>query len=234
MNLHPSIRAEVETEVTKERRVPFMAGCEIGRLGRDEGSKQILALQYLRAQGARLTGEQGRDNVKNVVRAIQKGELTKALLGPSEEQETQKVGQDTTPELPLSGLQIPVLRAEGPDSTEGDLPAEAPEQLLFSEFQALTEGPTRESTSRRKKERPVRIVTDHHFAPRQIRETLARLEPTQEEPLETSEGRAVLAVLSVILGVDPTGEGLMPWSEVYAAFKPILQKRSVAGSRQGA
>lgn len=236
MNLHPSIRAEVETDaLPRDKRVPFMVGCEIGRLGREEGSKQILALQYLRAQGARLTGEQGKENVKNVVRAIQRGELTKSVLSPP----LQETGD--APE-PFTGLNIAALSqgsefippvAEGtPDSLEGDFPAvfETPAVLPAQRPEEHNVArPVRQSSSlsKARTERPVRIVTDFHFPPRHIREVLARLEPTQEEPLETSEGRAVLAALAVILGVDPTGEGLSPWTEVHSAFKPFLRRTSL-------
>jgi hypothetical protein len=68
-----------------------------------------------------------------------------------------------------------------------------------------------------------RIITSHHIIPRHVREVFARLEPTEREPLTEQPDRAVLATLAVIVGQDPTGEGLREWPFIYQAFQPYLR-----------
>lgn len=60
-----------------------------------------------------------------------------------------------------------------------------------------------------------------------LRQVFANIEPTAEEPLEGEGERAVFAALAVIVGQDPTGEGLKEWPYLYRHFKPALRSSLV-------
>jgi len=72
------------------------------------------------------------------------------------------------------------------------------------------------------------VVSVKALRPKLIALAQANLEPTGDEPLETEAGRAGLAVLNVVLGHDPTGEGLAEFQELAAAFRKVLPSATVA------
>lgn len=204
MNLHSSIRGEVENDnLAKDARVPFVIGCEIGKLGKEEVTRQQFALAYLRSQGARLTGEQGRENAKSVVRAILRGEMESLPNAAG-------VLEAATASVLAQEQSAPVVQALQEEPPVDISPTPPPSSA----------SPVSEKGPRSKNPR---IITSHTIIPRHVREVFARLEPTEKEPLSEEADRAVFATLAVIVGQDPTGEGLKDWPFIYQAFQPYLR-----------
>jgi hypothetical protein len=60
-----------------------------------------------------------------------------------------------------------------------------------------------------------------------IRELAAILEPTEDEPLDEEQSLAH-ALLRVVLGEDPSGEGLEDYPSVHRLAKRVLRSKAVA------
>lgn len=116
LDLCPEVQALVIKDPTPEAvypmdfRLPFRAAYEIGKLGKGESTKQLLAIHCLRNMGAQLTAEIGANNARQVVRSIKDGTLTTppprgAQVAPQGDEEDE--GPDSSPPAPGGGSRGP-------------------------------------------------------------------------------------------------------------------------------
>lgn len=205
-NAVPEIKAQVEDDtLPKSQRVPFMVAVIIAGLGEGETKRQLLALAYMRAAGLQLTGEQGRTNATQVVKAIQEGKVTDKSLATI---------QKDPPRIPAAAPSSPASASSPSPATSAPTAESKPQDK-----------PT--TKSRQPREVIPGVVTVRALKPKLIALAQANLEPTGDEPLETEAGRAGLAVLNVITGQDPTGDGLKEFPELAAAFRKVLPSATV-------
>jgi hypothetical protein len=220
LDVDPAIRAMVEDpNLNKSDRLPFAMVVELGKLcnpadpddsrGPEQYQRQATALDYLRRTNAPLTGERGRENAKAVVRALMSGEALNLPRSPNDEDE-----QDG----PIL-IQVPpgTPGIEGLTGQDQGVTGSAEAQALASQPGAIRQrggatgqrGPT--------------LSQGWHLTSRAMREVFARIEPTAGQPLKTEADRVAYAVLAVVTGQDPHGDGLKDWPYIQNAFKGVVR-----------
>jgi hypothetical protein len=222
LDVDPAIRALVEDPtLPKDQRLPFVLVVELGKLcnpddpedtrGPEQYARQNQALAYLRATGARLSGERGRENAKAVVRAMMAGQDLSAATVPTDE--------STDQDDPIL-LQVPV----GTPGIEGL--TETPAQPAIRQ----RGGATGQRNPATPPSGPA-MNTGWKMSPGAQREVLARLEPTAGKPLTDEADQVAFAIMAVITGQDPEGLGLKKWPYVLAAFKGVLRSPVIDPSK---
>lgn len=115
--LSPLIKAQIE-QGPKGERIPFSVGVELAKgSGRGEEKAQCDALQYLRQTDAKLTGEKGRENAKNVIRSFMSGDTPDDAITsvpPSEEQDITPLKTPTGPTTGPKPPRSPVVATQMP------------------------------------------------------------------------------------------------------------------------
>lgn len=198
-NLGPEIKALIETG-DKAGRVPFAIGVELAKgSGEGEHAAQNAALAYLFKTGAKLTGEKGRENARNVIRAIMSGTMPEA-----------PAADEPTPPAPeSSGSKIVIM--SGTDH---------PLNLARAAGPAESKPP---STHQKPPSGPKVTTATPKLSWSAIREIAAHLEPSANDPHQTEADYVAHAIFQVINGADPSAEGLATWPRIQARFRKVVR-----------
>lgn len=191
--------AEIQ-KLVESKALPFAVAIEIGKLGKGEKARQMLAFETLRNMGAKLTGEQGRENVKAVVERISDGSLTEA-----------PVPQAPLPEAAPESPKAPPAANVGPL-----VPSHNPAPPKPSKAEPGPKAPPAAPAP------AVNLATASRPKPGQILRLVALLEPTEEEPHETEADRLAYAIARIYAGQDPQCTGLEEWGDIQTQFQRAL------------
>lgn len=211
-HVHPEIKRLVSDEtLPKDQRVPFNVALDLARysMKADEPDQdaQILALKYMRATGAVLSGERGRDNARSIMHAVMQGDITEAPGGAYVER-TSPDPDPTAPETPEAKRLIETGRQ--PDT-------QVPVQHIPGSTSSKLAGESKPSRAPR-----VQTATQK-MSWGSIRQLQAHLEPSANDPHQSDADHAVYLALLVLTGQDPTAEGLAPFPRLQAKFRKVVR-----------
>ncbi len=217
-NLCPTIKAQIEdASIPKADRIPFAIGVELAKYsGPGEHQAQRQALDYLKAQGAKLTGEKGRENAKLAIRAAMAGTL---------ESNPEELDLEDPP------ASAPYLLETG-RQTQADPPSQ---QIPTTGNAAPDSKPPQSASTGEKRGSGPRVATQvQKLSWPAIREIAAHLEPSQNDPHNTEADKVAHAIFQILTGADPTADGLEAWPRVQAKFRKVVRSPTAPAPQQAA
>ena len=201
-NLDPRIKALIE----RPKGVPFKIGVElaVGSCSRDcdpaelrtAHGRQWQAWEYLQAQGAKLTNVDGAENAKAVIRAVVAGTLT-----PLDTTQGKDPEPASSPSPSVATASPPANEPTGASSTKD---ASTPPSNAGKAGPKVSTATPKLSTAA-------------------IREIAAHLEPSPNDPFNSEADRLAHGIFQVLLGNDPTAEGLTPFPRIQEKFRKVVR-----------